>query len=143
MGFDPTQLRSNGVQLLCLNCRERAQSWYPTRPRRQRAGMPGLPGLPSLLRTTQVLPSPAGEGCALSLTLYLPWGLVAVPVGLVRTEAALDPHAHISPPDLDRHVVDEWWDSLVFIHSVGQDREGQANQAHLFAQRKEAGPTHL
>lgn len=105
--------------------------------------VPGLPGLPSLLRTAQVLRSPAGEGWAPSLTLDLPWGPVAVPGGLVGTEAALDSHAHIGFSDLDRHVVDEWWDSLVFIHSMGQDREGQANQAHLFAQKKEAGPTHL
>lgn len=105
--------------------------------------VPGLPGLPSLLRTTQLLPRPAGEGCILSLTLYLPWGPVAIPGGLVGTETALDPRAHMVLPDLDRHVVDEWRDALVFIHPMGQDREGQANRPHLFAQRKEAGPTHL
>lgn len=103
----------------------------------------GLPGLPSLLRTAPLFPRPADEGCTLSLTLYLPWGSVAIPGGLVGTETALDPHAHMVLPDLDRHMVDEWRDSLVVIHPMGRDREGQANQPHLFAQRKEAGPTHL
>lgn len=69
--------------------------------------------------------SSAGEGCALSLTLYLPWGQVAIPGGLAGTEAAFDPRAQVGPLDLDRHVVDEWWRyPLVFIHPMGQDREG-------------------
>lgn len=86
--------------------------------------LPGLPGLPSLPRAAQLLPSLVDEGCAPSLTLYLPWGQVAFAGGLVGTRAALDPHAHVGPPDLDRHVVDEWRDSLVSIHPMGQDREG-------------------
>lgn len=50
---------------------------------------------------------------------------MAILGGLARTEAAFDPHAYVGPPDLDRHVIDEWWRyPLAFIHPTGQDREG-------------------
>lgn len=65
----------------------------------------GLLNPPSLLRASQFSPSPAAEGCAPSLTLYL-GGQLTVPGSLVGTEVALDPHAHMGPPDLDRHTVD-------------------------------------
>ena len=78
-----------------------------------------LPGLPSLPRSSQLFPSPVGEGSAPSLTLYLLLGQVALPGALVGTAAALDPHAHLGPPDLDRHAVNEWRDSLAFIHTTG------------------------
>lgn len=115
------------------------------RPRGQRAALRVLPGLPSLLRSTQHFPSPTGERSALSLTLYVLLGQVALPEALMGTEAALDLHAHLGPPDLDRHVVDEWRDSLVFIHPAGTEQIGnQASQPHLFTQRtKGARPTYL
>lgn len=60
------------------------------------------------------------------------------------SEAALDPHPHIGPPDLDRHMVDEWRDSLVSIHPMGQDGEGINPTSPSFAQRgKEAAPRPL
>lgn len=91
-----------------------------------------------LLRSAQLFPSSIGKGCAPVLTLYLLSVQVALPGALVGTEAALDPQAHPGPPDLDRHVTDEWRDPLVFIRPTGTGQRGsQANQLHLFTQRTE------
>lgn len=129
LGFDPAQLRPDGVQRLWLTCR-----W------RRRTGSWGFRQAPE----AQPLPSGAGEGCAPSLIPVLSWEHVVLPGGLVGTEASLDPHSCVGPPDLDRRVVDEWRDPRVFIHPMGQDRGCQASPAVPFTQRtKEAGPTHL
>lgn len=108
--------------------------------------LPGLQDLPSLLRATQPCPSPAGEGCAPSLTLYLLGGRqVAIPGALVATKAALGPYAHVGPPDLDRYTADEWRDPLAFIHPMGTGQRGsEVNQPHPLAQRaEESGLTRL
>lgn len=109
----------------------------PTRPGGQRTLLPGLPRLPSMLRSAQLFPSLAGEGCPPSLTLYLLSGQVALSGALVGTEAALDPQAHLGPPDLDRHTMDERRDPLVLIHPTGTEQRESGQAAHPFTQRTE------
>lgn len=96
----------------------------------------------SLLRVSQLPTSPAGEGCARSLTLYLGVQL-ALPGGPVETEVALDPRAQVGPPDPDRHAVEEGRDPLVFIPPVETGQRESGHQPPLRPEARPAGPTYL
>lgn len=102
LGFDLAQLSSDGVQLLSLDCWQRGRV----------CASPGSGGRRQCCQDSLACeghtssPSPAGDGCAPSLTLYLPCRQLTSPGSLVGTKAVLDPRAHVGPPDLGRCTVD-------------------------------------